>query len=103
MPKKYREIKEKKIKALLTTQQIKRVDDVGDFVDEQIELKPSSNHVHINDCIWEFRCDHETLDPLTFPEPERALMEDLLVVRYRDAGWRLQHIDLTWELFMRDF
>jgi len=103
MPKKYREIKEKKIKSQLTNKQIKKVDDVGDYVDEQIEASPTNNHVHIPECIMQFQCDHETLDPILYPEPERKLMQDLLLTRFAEAGWRFDHLDLEWILFVRDF
>lgn len=103
MPKKYREVKEKKIKNQLTNQQIKKVDDVGDYVDEQIELDADNNYVHIDQCIMEFRCDRLTHAPLSYPEPIRSLMQDLLVTRFLDAQWRMETIDGFWVLFMRDF
>ena len=103
MPKKHNQVKEKKIKSLLTPQQINKVDDVGDYIDEQIELKPDSNYVHIEGCIMRFECEPITHNPLSYPEPERALMQDLLMVRFNDADWRIDYIDGFWILFMRDF
>jgi hypothetical protein len=103
MPKKYNQVKEKKIKLLLTSQQIKIVDDVGDFIDEQIELVPSSNYVKINECIIQFECDHLTLDPILYPEPERSYMADLLITRFTDAQWRFSVLDGYRTFFMRDF
>jgi len=103
MPKKYNEVKEKKIKSLLTNQQINKVDDVGDYIDEQVDLKPDSNYVHIENCIVRFECDPITYNPLSFPEPQRQLMQDLLLTRFQNADWRIDYVDEFWVFFMRDF
>jgi len=90
MAKKYNEVKAKKLKGLLTTQESKEVDDVELYVDDQIELQWENGNVYIDYCIMRFECDPITRNPLSHPEPKRQIMEDLLFTRFKDADWLIQ-------------
>ena len=104
MAKKYNQVKEKKIKDLLTNQQINKVDDVGDYIDTQIESHYPATSIDIDSCVMEFKCEPITHTPLSYPEPQRKLMQSLLFTRFTDAEWRITWGDHdNWTLFMRNF
>ena len=107
MAKKYKASKEKKIKNLLSQQQIKQVDNTGDYIDDQIDIQTNitdtTARVVIEYCKMTFHCDEDG-NPLSYPENERSLMQTLLFDRFTDVGWKIMTDDQkdNWILYTRN-
>ena len=99
MPKKFKELKNKKLSDSLTNQERNAVDDVEKYIDEQIELQWENGSVYIDHCIMTFECDPITHLPTIFLPDKRDIMKELLFSTYNDADWKiLLQSDMSWRL-----
>lgn len=89
MPKKYKDLKNKKLSDSLTSQENHAVEDVETYIDNQIEAQWEGGFVLVDDCIVTFECDPTTHAPTSFSEGTRLIMKELLFSRYRDNDWKI--------------
>ena len=88
MPKKYKDKKNQKFESELTAQELNKVGDVQDYVDDEIDLQWENGSVLIDECVIKFECEPVTHNPTGIPENKRLIMTNLLLSRYWDADWR---------------
>ena len=88
MPKKFKELKNKKLDDSLSGQEKNQVRKVEDYIDEQIDLQWENGSVLVAKDIADFVTDPNTGNPTTYSPEKRKIMNELLFSIYRDNDWR---------------
>ena len=94
MAKKLKDLKEKKVKDSITTQQYNNIKDVEDYIDTLIELQWESGAIITDYRIATFQINPITLNPTGYDEELRRKMSEILNLRFQDQGWRIRALSL---------
>lgn len=89
MPKKFKELKNKKLEGKLSGNNRQKIRKVEEYIDTQIDLQWENGSVLLDKGIIFFETDPDTGNPTTFSTEDRKLMNELLFSRYRDDDWKM--------------
>ena len=89
MAKKFKDLKEKKIKDSISSQQYNYITYVEDYIDSQIELHWEEGIIDIDYRITSFQIDPITLNPTGYDDELRGKMCDVLNLRFIDQDWKI--------------
>ncbi len=91
----YKDLKKPKVNNPVTLDELKAIDAVEKYIDEQIKKQWTNNYgVSIDLCIALFEYDPVLHKPTNFNVFRREKMQKELERRYKDAGWNIKvHID----------
>jgi len=78
----------------LSTNELKIIKEVEDYIDKEIKKQFYGKSVNIDLSVAKFKYNPNTRPQIVLAEPRRVLMSKELDKRYKAAGWKIKfHID----------